>query len=48
MFDEWTYKDTIGFTISVTFSYYFFGPLITLIGFLFIANELRKNGESNV
>ena len=48
MFDEWTYKDSIGFMMSLAFSYYFFGFLMTIIGFLFIARELRENGEPNV
>ena len=46
MFDEWTYKDTIGFIASISILYYFFGSFITFIIFLLVSVEL--NGESNV
>ena len=48
MNEEWTYIDTIGFMISIVFSYYFFGFFMTLIGFSFIAHALKETGESNV
>ena len=48
MFDEWTYKDTIWFIISLIILNYFIGSLTTFIVFLFLSHALNKNGEPNV
>ena len=46
--NEWIYKDTVGFIMSLIMLNYLIGSLITFIVFLFLSHALNKNGESNV